>query len=78
LQWVGLSSPSIARQFAQLLKMAEISPNELTTKIAAISSVTAKAAEDCGFTVHCIAQNSTWEGILDAIVSSRGLQSRHS
>jgi uroporphyrinogen III methyltransferase/synthase len=78
LQWVGLSSPSIARQFAQLLKMAEISPAELTTKIAAISSVTARAADDCGLTVECIARNSTWQGILDAIVSSRRLQSHHS
>ena len=78
LQWVGLSSPSIARQLAQLLKMAKISPAELTTKIAAISSVTARAADDCGLAVECIARNSTWQGILDAIVSSRRLQSHHS
>jgi uroporphyrinogen III methyltransferase/synthase len=78
LQWVGLSSPSISRQFAQLLKLAEISPSELKTKIAAISSVTARAAEDCGLTVQCIARKSTWDGILDAIVLSRQLEPRRS
>lgn len=76
LQWIGLSSPSIARQFAQLLKMAEIPPSELKTKIAAISRVTARATEDCGLTIECIALKSTWQGILDAIVSSRQLESR--
>jgi uroporphyrinogen III methyltransferase/synthase len=78
LQWVGLSSPSISRQFSQLLKTAEISPAELKTKIAAISSVTARAAEDCGLTVQCIARNSTWDGILDAIVLSHQSQSPRS
>jgi uroporphyrinogen III methyltransferase/synthase len=72
LHWVGLSSPSIARQFAELLKVAEISPSEVKTNVAAISAVTANAAEECGLKVRCVAQKSTWDGILDAIVSSRG------
>lgn len=70
LRWIGLSSPSIARQFAQLLKGAEISPAALKTKIAVLSNVTASAAVECGLTVECIALKSTWEGILDAIVLS--------
>jgi uroporphyrinogen III methyltransferase / synthase len=72
LHWVGLSSPSIARQFAELLKAAEISSADLTTNVAAISAVTASAAEECGLAVRCIAQKSTWDGILEAIMSSRG------
>ncbi len=72
LHWVGLSSPSIARQFAELLKAAEISPADLKTNVAAISTVTANAAEECGLTVRCVAQKSTWDGILEAIMSTRG------
>jgi uroporphyrinogen III methyltransferase/synthase len=72
LQWVGLSSPSIARQFAELLKVAEISPADLKTNVSAISAVTANAAEECGLKVRCIAQKSTWDGILEAIALPRG------
>lgn len=73
LCWVGLSSPSIARQFAELLKAAGISPSDLTTKVAAISAVTAKAVKESGLTVACTARKSTWAGILDAIILSKDL-----
>ncbi len=37
LDWIGLSSPSIARRFADLLQAAGIEPNEMPTKLVTIS-----------------------------------------
>lgn len=71
LDWIGLSSPSIARRFAQLLKAAGIAATELQTRIATISPITSAAARDAGLTVTAEAIVYTWNGILQAIEQSK-------
>ena len=70
LDWVGLSSPSIARQFAKLLTVHQISPQLLRTRIGTISPVTSDAAKAAGLSVAVEATTYTWDGIIDAIVGS--------
>ncbi len=71
LDWIGLSSPSIARHFAKLLKTSGITPNDLKTRIATISPVTSAAARESGLTVAQEATVYTWDGILQAIERAR-------
>jgi uroporphyrinogen III methyltransferase/synthase len=68
LDWIGLSSPSIARRLAALLtpKLREILGQR--TKLAAISPVTAETAASAGLPVAVVADTYTWSGLLDAIV----------
>ncbi len=75
LDWIGLSSPSIARRFADLLQAAGISPNELQTKLVTISPVTSSAATDFGLKVSAEATTYTWAGMLDAIQEARSIDS---
>ena len=70
LHWVGLSSPSIARQFADVLHKHQLKPDQLTTRLAAISPVTAEAAREAGLNVAVEATTYTWDGIVDAIVAA--------
>lgn len=70
LHWVGLSSPSIARQFAKLLTLNKITPQALRTAIATISPVTSDAAKAAGLPVAAEATTYTWDGIIDAIVGT--------
>ncbi|MCA9083020.1 MAG: uroporphyrinogen-III C-methyltransferase [Planctomycetaceae bacterium] len=67
LHWIGLSSPSIARQFVKLVQAADLKPAELRTKIATISPVTTAALSECGFSVAAEADTFTWDGIIEAI-----------
>lgn len=67
LHWIGLSSPSIARRFCQLLDAAAMSRSGLSTRIAAISPVTAAAAREAGLIVSAEAEVATWPGLLEAI-----------
>lgn len=71
LDWIGLSSPSIARRFAQLLQTSGQTAENLKTRIATISPVTSAAARDAGLTVAAEATVYTWDGILQAIERSR-------
>ncbi len=78
LDWVGLSSPAIARQFAALyLKTVASSPASSTIqqpKIVCISDLTASAAGEAGLTVHAVAKDTSWTSMLDAIAESRALE----
>ncbi|REJ89246.1 MAG: uroporphyrinogen-III C-methyltransferase [Planctomycetota bacterium] len=74
LHWIGLSSPSIARNIARLLEADGIGAAESGVRFAAISPVTAQAAEECGLTVSVTAGDYTWNGILDAIVDASANQ----
>lgn len=67
LEWVGLSSPSIARQFAALLDTHGISNSAIKTRLAAISPVTAEAARQAGLKISVEATIYTWDGIVDGI-----------
>lgn len=68
LHWVGLSSPSIARQFAAGLAANGIAPQALTSKLVTISPVTSAAASEAGLTVSAEAVEYTWDGMLQAII----------
>lgn len=68
VDWIGLSSPSIARQLAALLPPRAREHLGGTTRLAAISPVTRQAAEEAGLPVCATAETSTWDGIFDAIV----------
>jgi uroporphyrinogen III methyltransferase / synthase len=68
--WIGLSSPSIARQFASLISEAARTHLGNRTRLAAISPVTAAAADEVGLPVAVVAKEFTWEGIFAAIEKS--------
>ena len=67
LDWVGLSSPAIARQFAAGLQHYELTQQQCGVKLASISPVTSAAAQEAGLTLHAEADEHTWDGILAAI-----------
>ena len=69
IDWIGLSSPSIARSLASLLTPNARSQLGDPVKIASISPVTSAAATDAGFPVNAEATTYTWDGILTAIAA---------
>lgn len=68
LHWIGLSSPSIARNLAGKLTPAARARLGHEVKLASISPVTTAAALEAGLPISAEAQVFTWEGILEAIV----------
>jgi uroporphyrinogen III methyltransferase/synthase len=70
IDWVALSSPSIARAMARLIP--EEIRNDAPFKVATISPVTSEAAREAGFTITAEATTYTWAGILDAIQTFEG------
>jgi uroporphyrinogen III methyltransferase/synthase len=70
LDWIALSSPSIARRLAEVLTPANPALIGTRTRLAAISPVTAEAATALGLPVSTVASTYTWEGLLDALVAA--------
>lgn len=70
LHWIGLSSPSIARNLAEKLTPAARAQLGQQVRIASISPVTTAAAKAAGLPVAVEAAVYTWEGILNAIVDA--------
>lgn len=70
LNWIGLSSPSIARGLARLVPDSLKSRLGSSTKLAAISPVTAQAARDAGLPINVEATEFTWDGLFAAIEHS--------
>ena len=70
VDWIGLSSPSIARQLASLLSGDVQSMLGTKTRLVAISPVTQQAAEEAGLPVNVTAAQYTWDGIFDAILQA--------
>ncbi len=68
LDWVGISSPSIARSLAKLLTPAARQHLGARTRLCAISPVTAAAAEEVGLPVAATATDFTWDGMFAAMV----------
>ncbi|WP_437200765.1 uroporphyrinogen-III C-methyltransferase [Planctomicrobium sp. SH664] len=64
LNWIALSSPSIARNIARLLNGPALRNH---VRLAAISPVTAEAAVAAGLTVSAVAEEHTWRGLFAAI-----------
>lgn len=71
LSWVGLSSPSIARQFAEMLLRHQLQPMRMATRLASISPITSEAAREAGLKVTAEATTFTWDGIIEAIANSQ-------
>lgn len=69
VHWIGLSSPAIATQLANMLTEDQKQTLGTTMKLAAISPITAAAAKEAGLPVHATAKEFTWDGILQAIQS---------
>ncbi len=70
VDWICLSSPSIARALNRLLSVAARDQIGKSVRIASISPVTSAAARELGLPVHAEAGVHTWEGILEAIVAT--------
>lgn len=70
LHWIGLSSPSIARNFADKLTPAARAQLGQRVRLASISPVTTAAAQEAGLPIAAEADVFTWEGILQAIMRS--------
>lgn len=76
VDWLALSSPSIARNVAKLLCDAAWTHLGSRLKIAAISPVTAEAATAAGLPVHAVASEYTWNGLFAALIAAE--QADHS
>lgn len=71
IDWIGLSSPSIARNLADKLSPAAKAQLGQQVKLVSISPVTSAAAQEAGLPIAAEADVFTWEGILQAIVRKR-------
>ncbi|GIX03392.1 MAG: uroporphyrinogen III methyltransferase [Planctomycetaceae bacterium] len=69
VDWIGLSSPAIARQVARLLPAGAHQHLGSRLRLCAISPLTAAAALEAGLPVHATACEYTWRGIFDAIIA---------
>jgi uroporphyrinogen III methyltransferase/synthase len=78
VDWIGLSSPSIARSLEKVLTPAAREQLGGNVRLAAISPVTSEAAAEAGLPVSVVADVYTWDGIFDAIVSARPTNSPQS
>ncbi len=68
LDWIGLSSPSIARSLKRLLSPAALSQIGKQVRLASISPVTTAAARDVSLPIAVEAEVYTWDGLCDAIM----------
>ncbi|MCA9016168.1 MAG: uroporphyrinogen-III synthase, partial [Planctomycetaceae bacterium] len=68
LDWVGLSSPSIARNFHRLLSEKARAQIGNRIRLASISPVTTQAADEVGLKIDAEAEEYTWDGIFAAIL----------
>lgn len=67
LDWIGVSSPAIARNVARLVPEAARSQLGQNVRIASISPVTSAACQEASLPVSAEATEHTWDGILEAI-----------
>lgn len=67
VDWVGLSSPSIARNFSRLLSTKARNQVGKSIRLASISPVTTQAASEMGLQIDAEAEEFHWNGIFAAI-----------
>lgn len=67
MDWIGVSSPAIARNVARLVPDAARSLLGRQIRIASISPVTSAVCQEVGLPISAEAIEHTWEGILSAI-----------
>ena len=72
LDWIALSSPSIARNLARLLSDHARTWLGGKTKLASISPVTTAAALEVGLPIAAEATDYTWEGLFQAMIHRSG------
>jgi uroporphyrinogen III methyltransferase / synthase len=70
LNWIGLSSPSIARSLARLLTDEAKVWLGHKTNLASISPVTTAAAKEAGLPIAVEATEYTWEGLFQAMIAA--------
>lgn len=70
VDWIGLSSPSIARSLACLLSPAATAQLGRAVSLASISPVTSAAAREVGLPIAAEATTHTWDGIFEAIMAA--------
>lgn len=70
LNWIALSSPSIARNLARILSPQAKSWLGTKTKLVSISPVTSAAAKDVGLPIAAEAREYTWEGLFQAMIDA--------
>lgn len=68
IDWICLSSPSMARSLHRLLSPAAREQLGIAVRIASISPVTSAAIRELGLPVGAEAQVSTWDGLLESLV----------
>ncbi len=68
VDWIALSSPSIARHLKDLIGPKACAHLGSRSKIATISPVTTAAATEAGLPVHAEATEHTWPGLFQAII----------
>jgi len=68
LDWITLSSPSIARNLKMVLSSAALEQLGNRTKVASISPVTSAAARQTGLPVTVEATEYTWDGLFQAMI----------
>lgn len=67
VDWIALSSPSIARNLKPLIGPVAMAHLGNRTRIASISPVTTAAALEAGLPIHAEATDHTWPGLFAAI-----------
>ena len=70
LDWIGLSSPSIARGLKTLLPETALARLGNSVRLASISPVTSSAAKEVGLPIAAEAKDYTWDGIFEAIIAA--------
>lgn len=70
LDWIGLSSPAIARSLQSLLTPEMRAHIGRRIRLASISPITTAAAKESGLPIAAEARDYTWNGILQAIIES--------
>ncbi len=68
IDWIALGSPAIAESLFRLCTPQARSQLGKRTRLASISPLTAVKAEELGLPVAAEADESTWDGLIDAIV----------
>ena len=70
IDWIALSSPSIARSLKLLLGNRASTQIGNKVRLASISPVTSQAAREAGLSICAEATTYTWPGIFDAIIAA--------
>lgn len=70
LDWIGLSSPLIARNAAKVFP--ELRQPDCPTRVVTISPLTTRAALEAGLSVQAEADDSGWDSMLQAIRHQHG------